>query len=273
MENNEFESGKNLEVAEQEETVESTEEVVAEGTTDEVENVENESENDNVEEQKTEKVEKQSKEDNKVARLARLQAKKEAESKMEKIRKEAYEQGLKQGKVNTYLGKQNPYTGKIINDEVDVEEYLSMYELDSKGEDPIKGYQDLVKEKRRAEIKQQLDAEEKSKKDKFFEEDTKDFIEKYGKEKMQEILKDKRFDKFSKGKIGSQSLADIYEDYEEFIGEFKQESIKTAKQIMANNQSSPGGIENQEGQELNWNNMSSEEFEKYVKRAKDGEFK
>ena len=59
----------------------------------------------------------------------------------------------------------------------------------------------------------------------------------------------------------------------DIVGEFKEEAIKTAKKIVANNQTSPGAIENQEAQELNWNNMSSEQFQKYLEKAKNGELR
>lgn len=276
MDNNEVnESEKNLEVAEQENSVESTEEVV-----DNVENNEEKSTEETTEkvEESTEKVEEttkavQSKEDNRAAKNARIQAQKEANEKFEKIRKEAYEQGLKQGKIDTYIGKQNPYTNKVIKDAVDVEEYLTMYDLDSQGKNPIEDYNEMQKEKRRAEVKAQLEKEEKDKQEKFFEDDARNFIDEYGQEKLQELLKDKNFDKFSRGKIGNQSLTEIYSDYQELINTFNQKSVETAKTLIANNSSTPGAINSTESKEIDWTNMSSAEFAKYRQKAIDGELK
>ena len=68
-------------------------------------------------------------------------------------------------------------------------------------------------------------------------------------------------------------LAQIYEDYQKFISKFEKKSVDTAKQIVANNSTTPGAIEDTEVQDLDWNSMSSEQFEKYIQKAKDGELK
>lgn len=273
MENNEIlESENNLEVAEQEDVVESTtDEVVEETTNDEDTKVESEQEETEVE--TSEDKPKQSQEDNSAARKARIQAQKEAEKLIEKARKEAYEKGLKEGQVKTYIGKTNPYTNQIIKDEVDVQEYLDMYEIDEKGGDPIKDYNEKIKQKTREEIKKQLENEKKQKEKEFFDNDVKEFIDKNPKVDINELFKNDKFKKFSKGKLGTQPLNEIYEDFVDIVGEFKNEAIKTAKKIVANNQSTPGAIENQEAQELNWDNMSSEQFQKYVEKAKNNELR
>ena len=259
-ENDVNESENNLEVADQEETVESTVEnnVVEESEEQETEETITE-DNSQAEETK----ETQSKEDNKYARMARLQAEKEAEKRIEEARKEAYEKGLRQGKVESYIGKQNPYTGTTINDDYDVQEYLDMYQLDTKGKDPISGYRELQKQKARDEAKKQIELDEKAKQDKWYQEDTKKFVDTYSIEKLQEITKDADFDLFAKGKVGKVPLTDIYSDYQKLISKYEKKSVETAKQIVANNSTTPGAIEEQEPQELNWNSMSSAKFEEY----------
>lgn len=274
MENNEeLESVNNLEVAEQEETVESTvetnptesvEEKEASETTDSEEVKQNEKEQDEA---------KQSKEDNKYARLARKQAEEEAKKKIEQARQEAYEQGLQQGKIQTYIGKQNPYTGEVIKDSYDVQEYLDMFELDAKGQDPVKGYRELQKEKARKEAEEKIKVEEKQKQDTWYKNDTKDFVDKYSTEKLQELTKDEDFALFANGKVGKIPLADIYADYQKLISKYEKKSVETAKQIVANNTTTPGAIEETDTQELDWNNMTTEQFEKYVQKAKNGELK
>ncbi len=274
MENNEeLESANNLEVAEQEETVESTvetnatesvEEKEASETTDSEEVKQNEKEQDEA---------KQSKEDNKYARLARKQAEEEAKKKIEQARQEAYEQGLQQGKIQTYIGKQNPYTGEVIKDSYDVQEYLDMFELDAKGQDPVKGYRELQKEKARKEAEEKIKVEEKQKQDTWYKNDTKDFVDKYSTEKLQELTKDEDFALFANGKVGKIPLADIYADYQKLISKYEKKSVETAKQIVANNTTTPGAIEETDTQELDWNNMTTEQFEKYVQKAKNGELK
>ena len=68
-------------------------------------------------------------------------------------------------------------------------------------------------------------------------------------------------------------LAQIYEDYQKLISKYEKKSVETAKQIVANNSTTPGAIEETEPQVHDWNNMSNEQFEKYIQKAKDGELK
>jgi hypothetical protein len=269
-ENDVVESANNLEVAEQEETVEST------ATNEVVENTEETQEQTTTEiaeQTQAETKETQSAEDNSKYRLARIKAEKEAEKKIEQARKEAYEKGLQQGKVQSYIGKQNPYTGETIKDDFDVQEYLDMYQLDTSGKDPISGYRELQKQKAREEAEEKIKADEKNKQDKWYQEDTQNFVDKYSVEKLQELTKDPDFDLFANGKIGKVPLAQIYEDYQKLIGKYVKKSVETAKQIVANNSTTPGAIEETEPQVLDWNNMSNEQFEKYIQKAKDGELK
>ena len=148
-----------------------------------------------------------------------------------------------------------------------------MYELDSNGKDPISGYRELQKDKARKEAEERIKQDEKDKQDDWYQNDTKDFVEKYSTEKLQELTKDADFDLFASGKIGKVPLAQIYEDYQKLISKYEKKSVETAKQIVANNSTTPGAIEETEPQVLDWNNMSNEQFEKYIQKAKDGELK
>lgn len=274
MENNEeLESVNNLEVADQEEVVGST---TATDTTDNnvgnIEEIEESETNDSDDTNQKEEI-KQTKEDNRYARLARKQAEEEAKKKIEQARKEAYEQGLQQGKVQSYIGKQNPYTGETIKDEYDVQEYLDMYEIDSSGKDPISGYRELQKQKYREEAEKRVKLDEEEKQKKWYEDDTKDFLDKYSHEKLQELSKDEDFNLFASGKIGKLPLANIYEDYQKLISKYQRKSVETARQIVANNSTTPGAIEEADAQEIDWNSMSKEQFEKYIQKAKDGDLK
>lgn len=275
MEEEVIESEKNLDVANQEETVENTVESETVDNTENTGNTEEKSTEKGTEETTKELQEDtkktQSKEDNSKYRLARIKAEKEAEKKIEQARQEAYEQGLQQGKVQTYIGKQNPYTGKEIRDKYDVEEYLEMYELDSKGQDPIDGYRELQKQKARDEATRRIKEDEELKQKQWYENDTKDFLEKYSTEKLQELTKDEDFNLFANGKIGKLPLADIYEDYQKLISKYEKKSVETAKQIVANNNATPGELREGEAQELNWETMSKEQFNKYLEKAKNGE--
>lgn len=271
MEDNEIESGNNLEVAEQEETVESTVENTEESNVEETQEASEETTENK--ETVVEEKPKQSAEDNKAARLARLQAEKDVNAKIEKARKEAYEKGLEQGKVQQYIGRTNPYTNKPIVDEYDVKEYLAMYEADNAGQDPIKAYIEQQKETARAEEKNRIEAENKKKQAEWYQKDANDFIAKHGEDKLQELTKDEDFDNFAKGKIGNQPLAEIYDDYRKLIAKYEQKSVQTAKQLIANGASTPGKADSGEAKTLDWNSMSPKQFEEYVQKAVNGELK
>lgn len=269
MEEEVIESANNLEVADQEETVEST---VETETTEQVEEV-TEQEDIQTETEEIQTEEKQSKEENAKYANARRRAEEEAQKKIEQARKEAYEKGLEQGKIQSYIGKENPYTGQPIKDDYDVQEYLEMFELDSKGKDPISGYRELQKDKARKEAEEKIKAEEKQKQDDWYQNDTKEFVDKYSVEKLQELTKDADFNLFAEGKIGRVPLAQIYDSYQKLINKYEQKSVETAKQIVANNNATPGAIEEQEVQEMDWSNMSKDQFEKYLRKAKDGDLR
>lgn len=274
MEEEVIESANNLEVADQEETVESTvdSEVVENSEENQIETSE-ETTKQFSEETQAETKKTQTDEENSKYRIARIKAEKEAEKKIEQVRKEAYEQGLQQGKVQSYIGKQNPYTGQEIKDNYDVEEYLEMYELDSKGKDPIDGYRELQKQKARVEAEKKIKEDEELKQKQWYEEDTNKFLEKYSSEKLQELTKDEDFNLFASGKIGKLPLSQIYEDYQKLIGKYEKKSVETAKQIVANNNATPGALEEGETKELNWETMPKEQFKKYLEKAKNGELR
>lgn len=270
MEEEVIESANNLEVADQEETVESTVENEVVETTEETQE---ETAEQTADEPQTETKQPQSDEENSKYRQARIKAEKEAEKKIEQARKEAYEQGLQQGKVQSYIGKENPYTGETIKDELDVQEYLDMYQLETTGKDPISGYRDLQKQKMRDEAEKKIKEDEEAKQKEWYQNDTKDFLDKYSPEKLQELTKDEDFNMFANGKIGKLPLSQIYEDYQKLISKYEKKSVETAKQIVANNSTTPGAIEESEPQIMDWNNMSKEQFEKYFEKARNGELK
>ena len=76
--------------------------------------------------------------------------------------------------------------------------------------------------------------EEKEKQDNWYKDDTKDFVEKYSVEKLQELTKNADFNLFAEGKIGRVPLAQIYESYQKLISKYEQKSVETAKQIIPN---------------------------------------
>jgi len=220
---------------------------------------------------------KQSDEDNRVARLARLQAEKEAEEKAEKIRQEAYEKGLSQGKIHSFIGKVNPYTKNEIRDEYDAKEYLDMYELDEKGQDPLLGYVQLQKERSREEVSKKMELDKEESQRQWIANDAKAFSDVYSRDKLDELMQDDDFKAYAEGKLGNVPLLEIYDGYNKFISKYEKkasvEAKNTAKALVANSVASPGKISDGDADVDNWSTMSADKFEKYIQKARDGELR
>lgn len=254
------ESEKILEVAEPVEEV-------AEETTEVVETPQEE---DFTEEETTEKNEsvvetkEQSLEERAEFASIRRKAEEEANLKLESERQKAFNEG----RLEAYKGKINPYTEKPIVDLTDVEMYETMYQLEQTGKDPIRDLPEYMATKRRDEekaIQEKKELEEKTKKE------IDDFNQKYPDVDLNELLKDSFFVDYIQGK--TKPIVELYEGFNNFKNAFRNSAVEAAKQTIANSQSSPGSLGNGSDVTIDFNSMSSAEFEKYVQRAKDGELK
>jgi len=260
-------SAKELEVADpievEEETTElDSEEQVFTDTSDnegvdDQENLEDTSNNEESKKKKPDVVKIQSKED----RTKHAQ---------ERRKKEEYEKALqesyKKGRLEAYKGRMNPYTQTIIQDDVDVEVYESMCKLESEGKDPITDYAMYAADKRREEARErerQTEIETKAKKD------VEDFVNKYPKIDLNNLLSDPIFKDYIEGK--TKSLVELYENFSELKNKFRTESIKQAEQTIANSISTPGSLNNQASNTIDYEKMSREDFLKEIERVKNGE--
>lgn len=205
---------------------------------------------------------KQSEEENSKYAQARRKAEAETRLKVKEAEKKAYEKG----KMEAFKGKTNPYTNTVIEDETDVQVYQDMYELERMGKDPVADYALYIAEKKRQEekaIKAQLDLE------KEVEQDIAEFTEKYPDINLTELLNDEAFKDYIDGK--RKPLTKLYENYKKLETSFRNKAVEVAKQTIANSQSTPGSLGSGSDVSIDYNNMSKEEFEKYVIRAKNGE--
>lgn len=269
------ESEKTLDVAEP--TAEVTEEVteVAETPQEEVpeftdsseesqESSDDNSKEDTDTDSKEESSEQSAEENAKFANIRR-KAEEEAQKKIKEAESKAYEKG----RLEAYKGKINPYTNKPIVDSSDIEMYETMYKLEQEGKDPINDLPEALTDRRREE--QKALAEERERKEKARQE-IEDFEKKYPDVNIPELLNDSFFNDYISGK--NKSLIDLYEGFNNFKNAFRNSAVNVAKQTIANSQSSPGSLSgNGEEPILDFNTMSSEEFQKYVQKAKDGELK
>lgn len=262
------ESVKELDVAtpnnvEEESTVEVTDEVEFTDTSNDkdsqvVEQEINESTDIESEFSQPEEAKKvQSKEDN--AKFAKQRREKEEHDK-------EIQDAYRQGKLAAYKGKTNPFTQKPIEDETDIEMYETMCKLESEGKDPIEDYASYIaNEKREQKKREQKDQEiqEQARKD------VEEFNKKYPKINLSELLKDEIFSDYIEGK--NKPLTTLYENYQKLQNKFRTDSMKQAENAIANTISTPGSLNNQSTNVIDYVNMSREDFLKEVEKVKNGE--
>lgn len=207
----------------------------------------------------------QSAEENSKFAAIRRKAEEEAQKKIQEAETKAYEKG----RLEAYKGKINPYTNTPIVDTSDIEIYEMMYKLEQDGKDPINDLPNAITDRRRKE--QQALAEEHERSTKARRE-IEEFQTKYPDVNVQELLNDSFFNDYISGK--NKPLTDLYEGFNNFKNAFRNSAVNVAKQTIANSQSSPGSLSSGgEDPTLDFSKMSSEEFQRYVQRAKDGELK
>lgn len=204
---------------------------------------------------------KQTDEENSKFAAARRKAFEEAETKTKSKIDEAY----RKGKVDAYKGKVNPYTNTEIKDISDIEVYEDMYKIAEQGKDPLKDYASYVADKKREETKalqEQQEREERAQKE------INEFSKKYPDVNISELLKDEIFIDYVEGK--DKHLIDLYDKFTKLKTEFRNKGVETAKKTIANNISSPGGLNASAETIIDYENMSREQFLKEVEKVKEG---
>lgn len=204
----------------------------------------------------------QSDEENANYAQIRRKAEEDANKKIEEAKAKAYEEG----KLAVYKGKINPYTNRPITDLADAEMYETMYQLEQDGKDPINDLPDALLNKRKEEnkaIQEKKNLEEKTKKE------VDEFVEKYPNVDLKELLDDSFFNDYIRGK--NNSLTELYEGFNNFKNAFRNSAIEVAKQTIANAQATPGSLKGDSDNTVDYSNMSDEEFETMIQKAKDGE--
>lgn len=204
---------------------------------------------------------KQTDEENSKFAAARRKAFEEAETKAKSKIDEAY----RKGKVDAYKGKVNPYTNTEIKDISDIEVYEDMYKIAEQGKDPLKDYASYVADKKREETKalqEQQEREERAQKE------INEFSKKYPDVNISELLKDEIFIDYVEGK--DKPLIDLYDKFTKLKTEFRNKGVETAKKTIANNISSPGGLNASAETIIDYENMSREQFLKEVEKVKEG---
>lgn len=187
-------------------------------------------------------------------------AKKEAE-----LEKKGYNKALKEA-----VDGVNPYTGKPINDDVDMEMYLEMRELEKQGKDPLTDYAEFVAEKSRKSRKEQT---LKKQQEEYATKDIEDFSKSYPDIDVNKLFNDERFNSFADGKLGNKPLREVYNDFLKFESFYEQkaedDSTEKAVKKYARTQSAMGSMKNPgTPKKKSYRDMSDEEFEAELKRVK-----
>lgn len=251
-----------VEQVEEKEEVESTsnEEVVEETTEEDVEEDTSTPEFD----ENTEEKQKQSDEENSKYAQIRRKYEEDYKKKLDAEVKKSYERG----KLEAYINKVNPYTNEEIKDLHDVEMYETMYKLESEGKDPINDLPNYLVQRER---EKQQEATKRIEEEKKAKEELDDFTNKYPNVDVKELLDDKFFSDYITGK--QKPLVELYEGFNNFKNAFRNSAVEVAKQTIANSQSTPGTLSNGGNNTIDWNSMSSEDFEKWTERAINGELR
>lgn len=256
-----FDNLEEVEDEEQEEEIEETEE------TEESEETESSSEKDEeknpenqVEKDEQEKANKKEQNRLNAERRKKEKAKREAE-----LEEKGYNKALKES-----IDGVNPYTNKPIVDDVDMQIYKDMRELEKQGKDPINDYADYVAEKSRKQLKEE---QLKKQQEDYATKDIDDFSKSHPDIDVSKLLNDEHFSSFADGKLGVQPLTKIYENFIKFESfyEKKAENDSNEKAIkkFSRTQSSIGPMKSPgEPKKKSFKEMSDEEFALELERIK-----
>lgn len=180
----------------------------------------------------TEAPKAQTKEQN--SENARRRREAEHKAAIEKAKSEARMQAI----IEALDGK-NPYTGEEIKDQTDVDEYLTMKEIERSGGEPLADYSKFQKKKLREEEAKRA---EEDKQAEWYRADREEFTTKHPETDLNALVKDKSFQAFAEGKVGRVPLSQIYEGFLEFTAQYEKKANKKAAQLVANKNASPGSL-------------------------------
>lgn len=165
---------------------------------------------------------------------ARRRREAERQAELERVTKEAREKAIIEA-----LGGKNPYTNEEMKDSADVEEFLTMKEIEKNGGDPLSDFSKHQKAKEREKAAKQAEIE--AKKD-WYRKDREDFASKHPEVNLENLIQDKQFQLFASGKVGNLPLSEIYEGFMEVTSEYEKKAKQKAKQLLANSKSTPGAL-------------------------------
>lgn len=137
------------------------------------------------------------------------------------------------------LGGINPYTNEPMKDSADVEEYLTMKDIEREGLDPVADFARWKKKQDRDKA-ERLKTQEDEKE--WYRTDRENFQKAYPGVNISKLADDGQFASFAAGKVGKIPLAELYRDFLEnkkaIISEYKEQVAREK----ANEKASPGSL-------------------------------
>lgn len=192
------------------------------------------------------------------ARQAEARRRREAERRKAEDKRIADEAYVK-GQLDST--KKNPYTNEPVKDEYDLKVLRVQRQIEEEGGDPITDLPAKLAELDRAEAKKKAEeAKKRADGETAIESDIADFRKKYPSVDPKSILGDGRFASFSRGKLGSERLADIYAEFTKTFGEPAKKSDDGRKKGAAPN---PNG--GKKADAASYSKMSKEQKIAYLK--------
>lgn len=158
---------------------------------------------------------------------------------IEAIRREAYERGIREGRVAAFSGKKNEYTGQPIKDEYDLEVYETMRKIEEKGGDPVADFASEMAERRRQEAQK---ANERVQTEQKYQTELVEFAKEMPDVDLKVLFNDPKFRTFARGKLGVMSLKEVYADYSALTATAENDAELKAKRIVVKQKASPGSL-------------------------------
>lgn len=189
---------------------------------------------------------------------------------IEAIRREAYERGIREGRVAAFSGKKNEYTGQPIKDAYDLEVYETMRKIEEAGGDPVADFASEMAERRRQEAQK---ANERKETEQKYQAELVEFAKEMPDVDLKVLFNDPKFRTFARGKLGVMSLKEVYADYSTLTATAENDAELKAKRIVAKQKASPGALGAGAPAEKSIENLSDDEFENLYRKALRGDLK
>ena len=169
-----------------------------------------------------------------------------AEARRERERAAAQQGAKAQARLEVVLamtGGENPYTHEQIRDERDVQEYLTMLDIDKRGGDPIRDYNKIFKQQMRD---QEVEAQKQEAQRQWYLSDHAAFKAAYPDVDLEALKKDPDFLDYADGKVGRVPLHQIYHGYKSMMDKItagvEKKVTRAVAQQQAARQATPGSL-------------------------------